>query len=559
MVSDLGIDPTEERLRDFFNEYDVNKDGLISFPEFSHWWLKDECTYVIKRSEPIKPKQSSSGVYSSADDISVPGSRNGPLAPSAGSVRTTRSARSASAGRLRPSAAAGGALAAIPEERSMQTAAKTMVASRKDSGSSSGPRMVPMPIVSYRGSNTTIEVAGLEANRLYHFRLRFAGSRSNSALSTPLVAITAPYPVLTTPVLVRCGASVGVVKWYPPPNGAYSFSVQIRQEGTSQGQVGAVSTQTDTANKLRNSADGASSNSIAASTSLLRKGQIGVAADALAAADRLPTGEDSALGSWANAFSGPETIWKSTTLTPDSLFALRILGFNYQGLPSQPSPILRFSTSPRSQGNEFLTPRNAEANFVIECTGDICVGDTILITERLYEKSAGKDPQNGAPVGVVAAAGASGIIRQASINQRGKGLAPSASIRMDMSVMSIGGGSVQGDNETALPLGAYLGERTVAAHVVRDNYRTIRSSMPSSAVGSERFAKARRLWLEVVWQKASTDACRPYDLKPGVVVSRLQAHLEQFEVYRCAWSQEPFRRPLKEDWGLSGDCFMAYD
>ena len=44
-----------------------------------------------------------------------------------------------------------------------------------------------------------------------------------------------------------------------------------------------------------------------------------------------------------------------------------------------------------------------------------------------------------------------------------------------------------------------------------------------------------RLWLEVIWSKSSNEACERYELKPGVVVERMQGQLEQFEVFRAPW------------------------
>jgi hypothetical protein len=62
----------------------------------------------------------------------------------------------------------------------------------------------------------------------------------------------------------------------------------------------------------------------------------------------------------------------------------------------------------------------------------------------------------------------------------------------------------------------------------------------------------------VVWQKASNDACKPYELKPGVVVERTQAHIEQFEVFRCAWVNEDARKSLREDLASLSECFLSY-
>lgn len=62
--------------------------------------------------------------------------------------------------------------------------------------------------------------------------------------------------------------------------------------------------------------------------------------------------------------------------------------------------------------------------------------------------------------------------------------------------------------------------------------------------------------LEVVWQKASSDACKPFELKAGVTVERHQAHLEQFEVFRCRWEQEDGRMSLQNEWTALADCYV---
>ena len=82
-------------------------------------------------------------------------------------------------------------------------------------------------------------------------------------------------------------------------------------------------------------------------------------------------------------------------------------------------------------------------------------------------------------------------------------------------------------------VGVFIGERNIAAYVVKDNYRSSRDeilALGTSPRDSRRFRKYRRLWLEIVWQKISNEACRKYELKPWAVIERQQSHLEQFEV-----------------------------
>lgn len=79
----------------------------------------------------------------------------------------------------------------------------------------------------------------------------------------------------------------------------------------------------------------------------------------------------------------------------------------------------------------------------------------------------------------------------------------------------------------------------------------------ATAVGVDmkRLRARRTLWLEVVWQQASSEACKPFDLKPGDIIERRVAQLEQFEVYRSRWREETRRLPLIEEMRLLSNCF----
>lgn len=114
------------------------------------------------------------------------------------------------------------------------------------------------------------------------------------------------------------------------------------------------------------------------------------------------------------------------------------------------------------------------------------------------------------------------------------------------------------DDDMTLSQGIYIGERSIAAHVVRDNYRTARDAANGN-LGDKKFSKSRRLWLEVVWQKASSEACKPYELKAGVVIERIQSQIEKFEVFRVPWVEEPLRRPLREELTALAECYLDYE
>lgn len=53
VLEDLGVEVSEERLREAFALLDANGDGVITFDEFAAWWRREEVVYVLKRSDPI--------------------------------------------------------------------------------------------------------------------------------------------------------------------------------------------------------------------------------------------------------------------------------------------------------------------------------------------------------------------------------------------------------------------------------------------------------------------------------------------------------------------------
>jgi len=440
MLADLGVDPTTERLAEAFHMLDVNNDGVISFQEFSEWWRREEVTYTIKRSESLEA--------------------------------TSKSMRASFDGKDSVEVRKSGGLKTIDEGR--KSASGGMVSK------------VGCGITVFRGNRTRYEVAGLEPNRLYHFRLRLMGSRCNSHLSNPAVLMTAPRAP-TMPIMLDVGSTHVRIKFYSPQGGAYKFAVQLR-------------------------------NMKARVTS--------------AAQDPTPGGASG----WITVFNGQETVWQSTTMVSDTNYEVRVLGLNYQGTMGQPSPALAFTTLPRSSKTMGIARADQESAFTIECSGDICVGDTLLITEQLFVKDSAKNAS----------------LEQASRSSalsRGK----DGTVRIDMSVTSLPG-------SVLLPPGAYIGDRTIAAIVVKDNYRTGRDAIAAKNLvprNHKKFGKHRHVWLEVIWQRASSEACKPFELKAGEVIERSQGVLEEYEVYRKAWRDESKRVRLDHEWPSLVDCYRA--
>jgi hypothetical protein len=275
-----------------------------------------------------------------------------------------------------------------------------------------------------------------------------------------------------------------------------------------------------------------------------------------------------------------------------------VFALNCQGSPSESSDVITFNTLPRKDATtgstsataaegynnsnnnyninlSMLTPKNAMEMFSIECTGDICIGDTILITERLYSKSTaaggggggGDDYKANTSVVTGGRSTSAAKFRPKSAANGGNIISTtghrygSVTNNVNHSVTTLnseGGGGGGGVSITA-DRGQFIGERTIAGYVCRDNYRSIRDSLSSQGIEPKHTKKIgvfRSLWLEVVWQKSSNDACKPYDLKAGDVIERNQAHLEQFEVFRTKWKQEGMRRPLQEEWKIMMECYV---
>ena len=216
---------------------------------------------------------------------------------------------------------------------------------------------------------------------------------------------------------------------------------------------------------------------------------------------------------WTTVYYGHQTLWVSTTLASESTYECRYCAVNAQGAVSEPSPVLSFATQVilrhpsllapslcafsrfpplwarvvlaqhrlSKAAEALLHPRNAADTFTVECTGDICVGDTVVMTERLYYKDS-RGPHNG------------------HHDNQGDGPVP------EFGALNVPG--------------TFIGERTIAAHVVKDNYRSARDGLASLRLGPRdvrKFGPHRRLWLEVVWQRSSHEACRPYELKVRVL------------------------------------------
>merc|ERR1711998_443605 len=159
--------------------------------------------------------------------------------------------------------------------------------------------------------------------------------------------------------------------------------------------------------------------------------------------------------SWKIVYEGRENTVKVTGLFANSVYRFRVRAVNVADSASVLSDLAQVSTMSSWTGLA-LQPRNAHEVFTVDCTDDIVVGDTILFTERLYVDREGQ------------------LVDTAEGRQLAK-----ASRAMAASVESFLAGGARGKAQ-------FIGERTVAARVLKDAYRS--ASLASSGGGTARGA-----------------------------------------------------------------------
>lgn len=172
LLKDLGVDATEERLREAMATFDTNGDGVISFEEFGVWWRRDDVSYTIKRSDAIIAAQTPFDridVRSSSASVSMSMTSEKARTRARSALRSSRDSQ-ADDEKSTTSAHSLAQSVAVSQTRSASAAR-----GRPGTGKESAPaaaqkkravRQVAMPIVSYRGSQTKCDIAGLEPNRL---------------------------------------------------------------------------------------------------------------------------------------------------------------------------------------------------------------------------------------------------------------------------------------------------------------------------------------------------------------------------------------------------------
>jgi len=374
-------------------------------------------------------------------------------------------------------------------------------------------------VLCYRGTSEdgrSCLVAGLEPNFSYRFTLRLVTSQSLSAASRLLEAHTSPAP-MERPVVIsdeflsdpKCVA----LKWYPGRNGAHKYVVEC---------------------KLVEALDWERDRSIEAAQHKLRAQGWRKCFEARDNTARL------LVAGGAAATSGEG-------LLPNSVYHLRVTALNAHDVSGPPSdhtlcrtsvvnrqgggssgggggnPLLggaASSSSRRQTSPSVLKPSNAHQHFTVECRGDIVVGDTVICTEQLFVGVDGKLVKGAGTQRSIHLPGGGGAGAAASANQRG-------------------GSAETGSAVTRV----FIGERTIAAHVVKDSYRTpARNEMMGGGGSAGRF-QSRMLRLEVIWSTCSSEDSAGFLLTKDDVIERDEAALSEYEVFRAEWKEEKRRLP----------------
>merc|ERR1719263_1143910 len=93
-------------------------------------------------------------------------------------------------------------------------------------------------------------------------------------------------------------------------------------------------------------------------------------------------------------------------------------------------------------------------------------------------------------------------------------------------------------------LGRYIGERTIAASVLKDTYRSPRHTL---VIGMSKPLSRRMLRLEVIWSTVSTEEALDHVLRKDAIVQMDEEQVFEFETFRVSWEEEGERLPESEE------------
>lgn len=228
---------------------------------------------------------------------------------------------------------------------------------------------------------------------------------------------------------------------------------------------------------------------------------------------------------WKTIYEGVDNSIRVTALTGSAVYRFRVCAINARGGASEWS---RHAQAATDTSNPVWKSSSAASQFQVDCNGDIVVGDTIIFTERLYVDSSGQLMQG---------AGAASTINLT------KSRPGEVTPRLSMSMASV-------NTEVG---GEFIGERTVAAHVIKDSSLTMRKRAGAEGLQyNKASAAARVVRMEVLWTTVSRASADAFQLARGSVIERREKRLFQFEVFRALWVEDEHRKGVIEEWDLLG-------
>lgn len=351
MLKDLGAPADPESVERAIVELDEDNSGDISFDEFIRWWLKsDKPRYIVLMSKGL-PQSAS---------LRDMGGRVGVF-----DTHMTGSFKPSS--RVQEAAAA-----ASPTRHSRQLSSGSHLSGTESLAALMGRGWVEV----YRGSNPSPIIKGLIPNTAYQFKLQLASPSSVSLLSRPIEVHTAPERVMDPgPVIIGIGPRWIKVKWYAEASGAARWQIEgkvvARSKNSRRSSTSRAGSRAGTPRKLN--------------TSAARRGSVGADADS--------SQGGAAVGSTAGWKVIAETRGVDSTALvhlknmagSGSCLKVRVVGLNSLGVRSAPSAVRTVDMALANDEDQAeATPENAESLFVVDCTGDVVVGDTILFTEKIF-------------------------------------------------------------------------------------------------------------------------------------------------------------------------------
>ena len=351
MLKDLGAPADPESVERAIVELDDDNSGDISFDEFIRWWLKsDKPRYIVLMSKGLPQSASLRDMGGRVGVFET--HMTGSFMPSA---------------RVQEAAAA-----ASPTRHSRQLSSGSNLSGAESLAALMGRGWVEV----YRGSNPSPIIKGLIPNTAYQFKLQLASPSSVSLLSRPIEVHTAPERVMDPgPIVIGVGPRWIKVKWYAEASGAARWQIEgkvvPRSKNRSRSSTSRAGSRAATPRKLN--------------TSAARRGSVGANADS--------SQGGAAVGSTAGWKVIAETRGVDSTALvhlknmagSGSCLKVRVVGLNSLGVRSAPSAVRTVDMAVANDEDQAeATPENAESLFVVDCTGDVVVGDTILFTEKIF-------------------------------------------------------------------------------------------------------------------------------------------------------------------------------